>query len=272
MTTTIPETYGWEQYVEANIENLSKCPDPEKVIAFALNESIETDADMIRNHIRQCLSCRDLAVKLQLSDQEASAMQQEKPAMPFRLLRAIHQPKIDRLINQLNGIAAILAAAVIHRSVIHQNRLVFGKISSEDIPLTEADRLSTEIPITPEDGKVFLPVGPNDGSMFVSIPDLMKKNIFYTHVYAWDAHGERSDMGVYRHEHQVREISVNGYVVLLVILGVDGNAVEHTAHRIPLWLEREDTSIKTGDDENTMLLVYRIMSGESELTLEGINS
>jgi len=262
MTTTIPETYGWEQYVDANIEDSSKC-DVEKVIAFALNESIETGADMIRDHIRQCLSCRDMAVKLQLSDLEASAKQPEKPAVPLRLLRAIHRGKIDRLISQLNRIAAILAAAVIHRSVMRQNRLVFGKISSEEIPLTGADRLPKEIPITPADGKIFLPVGPNDGSVCVSIPDLMKKNIFYTHVYTWDAHGERYDLGVYRHEHQVREISVNGYVVLLVILGVDGNAVERTAQRVPLWLENDDSSIETGDDENTMLLVYRIMTGES---------
>jgi hypothetical protein len=269
MTRTITETYGWEQYVDANIEDLSKCPDPEKVIIFALNESIDTDTDMIRDHIRHCLSCRDLAAKLQLSDQEASAMQREKPAVPFRLLRAIHKAKIDQLINQLNGIGAILSAAVIHRSVMRQNRLVFGKISTEDIPLIDVDRLSMEIKITPAAGKIFLPVGPDDGSMCVSIPELMKKNIFYTHVYAWDARGERYDLGVYRHEHLFREISVNSHVVLLVILGVDGNAVEHTAQRIPLWLEHDNSFIETGDDENTMLLVYQIMTNESESTLEG---
>lgn len=128
------------------------------------------------------------------------------------------------------------------------------------LPVKGIAAIPFEINITPQNGLIQIPCIGDAGEGKIFITDILERNYFYAHVFAWDMERNRIDWGSKRHEQRARAISVAGYSDILVVLGQDEAGVESAARYIPLWLENEDFNIeRTNFNPSVVLLWYRIV-------------
>ncbi len=244
-------------------QNIEHCPDPGMLISFALNELENDQAAHIKEHIDSCFLCQDLVFDTVMAENESIRKQGEDLVISDRFLSAISPDPGSEFYKRLLQLVIIVNAYIKNRArnqSFQPKGFVFATAASEEQPYKGAEDIPFEINITPRDGLLEIPCTGDTGEGKTFIEDILKREYFYTHVFAWDITKNRADWGVKRHEQNTTAISVVGYSDILVVLGQDKAAVESVARYIPLWLESENFKIEKNEfNPFTVLLWYRIV-------------
>lgn len=254
-------THTWIEAEEMLFHRLDLCPEPEMLYEFAMNKLENDQTAHIKEHIGSCFVCQELVFETVMAEKEAIQKQGEAMVISDRFLSAISPDPASEFYKRLLNLIIIVNAHIKNRArdqSFQQKGFVFATASSDEQPFKGIDEIPFELIITPRGGLLEIPCtgDAEEGKTFID--GILGRNYFYTHVFAWNVMGERTDLGIFRHEHKTREISVTGFVALLMVLGLDGNAVEEVAGWIPEWLEEDKPAFNITDIDNMTILLYRI--------------
>jgi len=244
-------------------QDIEHCPEPGTLISYALKELGNDQAAQIKEHIDSCLICQDLVFDTVMAGYEALQKQGESSAISDRLLSAIYPDPANELYKRLLNLVKNVNAHIKNRArdqSFQQKGFVFATATADEQPFKGIVDIPYEINITPRDGLLEIPCNGDTGEGNTFIEDILKREYFYTHVFAWDMAKNRTDWGIKRHEQHARAVSVVGCTDLLVVVGQGKAAVEIAAQNIPLWLENKDLKIERELNADVVLLWYRIIA------------
>jgi hypothetical protein len=253
--------YGNKQAI-----NISNCPKPDRLIAFALDELGKDHCTDIVGHIQTCRPCKSFVQDIRSASIEAEGKRDKKPVVSNDLLATIGRDIRKEVDERLMALAIVYRTLVITRvrmQRIHHKKFTMGSADS-GMPCNGAEGIPLTMTLTPHSESVQVPcMGDQEGGKEF-IQNLLQGPTFYTHTFTWDSTGVRTDLGRFFHDrkHRKRDIAISGITDILMIVSTDMTGLDDAARNIPKWLEEGTGNIQSDQiPDSVVLLWYRVAVG-----------